>query len=149
MLFTFQKRVLCVWKRSLGKKTISYVKKWTQIWLTLKAMGGFSSISKSNGANFCYLNAKLCSKMYLFLPTSWSLNRTQYKMKLLSINIPHRRNSNFQGKGYMELSACTVLNFYFGPKVKVMTQNGGPRSSRSHFSILGLKKWENSNAEKI
>ena len=64
-------------------------------------------------------------------------------------NMPWRWNSNFQWKAYMELSAWRVFNFYFGPKVKVTHQNWGPRSSRSHFSILGLKNWENSNAEKI
>ena len=65
------------------------------------------------------------------------------------INIPRQRNSNFIGKAYMELSAPRVFNFYFGPKLKVTHQNWGPRSSRYHFSILGLKNQENSNGEKI
>ena len=65
------------------------------------------------------------------------------------INIPCQRNSNFIGKAYMELSVPRVFNFYFGPKLKVTHQNWGPRSSRYHFSILGLKNQENSNGEKI
>ena len=65
----------------------------------------------------------------------------------LSIIIPCQRNSNFKGKAYMELSAPMAFDFYFGPKANVIHQNWGPRSSRSHFSILGLKNWENSKLE--
>ena len=71
------------------------------------------------------------------------------KSEFISINIPRQRNSNFIGKAYMELRAPRVFNFYFGPKLKVTHQNWGPRSSRYHFSILGLKNQENSNGEKI
>ena len=39
----------------------------------------------------------------------------------------------------MELNAARVFNFYFGPKLKVIHQKWGPRSSWSHFNILGLK----------
>ena len=112
--------------------------------LTLKRQFKVEEIRKfQENVRNCILN-KWNSMIFLF----WKHEKYE-KFKIVLINIPCRWNSNFQWKAYMELSAWRVFNFYFGPKVKVTHQNWGSRSSRSHFSILGLKNWENSNAEKI